>query len=90
MRWLVYMRLFHFHVKRIPGNKDGGADALSRRRQGSKDPPDNENEANDYFDAKLYSIHEIYYNIDPTQLKLTRGQDLFRSSYKQIINNTTC
>ena len=55
-RWLAYIRLFDFHVKHIPGNRNGGADALSRRGQSPEDPPEDENEADDYFDAKLYSI----------------------------------
>ena len=55
-RWLTYIRLFDFHVKHIPGNKNGGADALSRRGQGPQDLTEDEDEADDYFDAKLYSI----------------------------------
>jgi RNase H-like domain found in reverse transcriptase len=30
-RWLAYIRLFDFDVKHIPGNKNGSANALSRR-----------------------------------------------------------
>ena len=55
-RWLAYIRLFDFHVKHIPGNKNGGADALSRHGPGPDDSPEDEDEADDYFDAKLYSI----------------------------------
>ena len=55
-RWLAYIRLFDFHVKHIPGNKNGDADALSRHDQAPQDPLEDENEADDYFDAKLYSI----------------------------------
>jgi len=55
-RWLTFIRLFDFHVKHISGNKNGGADALSRRGQGPQDPLGDEDEADDYFDAKLYSI----------------------------------
>jgi transposase InsO family protein len=55
-RWLAYIRLFDFHVKHIPGTKNGGADALSRRGPGPQDSPEDEDEADDYFDAKLYSI----------------------------------
>jgi len=54
-RWLVYIRLFDFTVKHVPGKKNGGADALSRR--GYADGDEEEDQAvDDYFDAKLYSI----------------------------------
>jgi hypothetical protein len=53
-RWLTYIRLFDFDVKHIPGTKNGGADALSRRGLAPKDEVEDENEADDYFDAKLY------------------------------------
>lgn len=56
MRWLAYIRLFDFSIKHIPDNKNGGADALSRHGEGPQDPPEDENEADDYFDVKLYSI----------------------------------
>jgi len=55
-RWLVYIRLFDFHVKHIPGNKNSAADALFRCGVGLADPLEDENDADDYFDAKLYSI----------------------------------
>ena len=55
-RWLSYIRLFDFDVAHIPGNKNGGADALSRRGQVPNDDEEDENEADDYFDAKLYAI----------------------------------
>jgi hypothetical protein len=53
-RWLTYIRLFDFDVKHIPGTKNGGADALSRRGLSPDDGSEDENEADDYFDAKLY------------------------------------
>ena len=59
-RWLAYIRLFDFHVKHIPGNKNGAADALSRRGIGLADPLEDENDADDYFDGKLYSIRASY------------------------------
>jgi len=61
-RWLAYIRLFDFHVKHILGNKNGAADALSRRGAGPADPPEDENDADDYFDAKLYSMRASYGN----------------------------
>ena len=54
--WLSYIRLFDFDVEHIRGNKNGGADALSRCSQASQDDQEYENEADDYFDAKLYAI----------------------------------
>ena len=59
-RWLAYIRLFDFHVKHILGNKNGTADALSRRSAGPADLPEDEDDADDYFDAKLYSIQASY------------------------------
>src|SRR6204780_3185095 len=53
-RWLAYIRLFDFHVKHIAGNKNGAADALSRCGGESQDLHEDEDEADDYFDAKLY------------------------------------
>src|SRR5271169_2450165 len=55
-RWLTYIRLFDFDVKHIPGNKNGGADALSRRGKAPEDDEEDEGEADDYFESKLYSI----------------------------------
>jgi len=55
-RWLAYIRLFDFHVKHIPSNKNGGADALSRHGPGPDHSHEDEDEADDYFDTKLYSI----------------------------------
>jgi len=62
MRWLAYIRLFDFHVKHIPGNKNGATDALSQRGAGPADPPEDENDTDDYFDAKLYSMRASYGN----------------------------
>ena len=54
-RWLTYIRLFDFTVKHVPGNKNGGADALSRRGYADGDGEEDDT-VDDYFDAKLYSI----------------------------------
>jgi hypothetical protein len=52
---LTYIWLFDFDVKHVSGNKNGAADALSRRRRSpDNDDDDPEYDANDYFDAKLY------------------------------------
>ena len=57
-RWLAYIRLFDFDVKHIPRNKNGAADALSPRgRSPHDDPEDPEDNADDYFDAKLYHAY---------------------------------
>src|SRR5438552_10547659 len=64
-RWLTYIRLFDFTVKHVPGNKNGGADALSRR--GYADGDGEEDDAvDDYFDAKLYSIQVSSAPMNPT------------------------
>ena len=54
-RWLAYIRLFDFTVKHVPGRKNGGADALSRRDYADGDVEEDDT-VDDYFDAKLYSI----------------------------------
>src|SRR5216117_1926684 len=64
-RWLTYMRLFDFDVKHIPGNKNGGADALSRRGYADGDGEEDDT-VDDYFDAKLYSIQASSAPRDPT------------------------
>ena len=61
-RWLAYIRLFYFYVKHISGNKNGAADALSRHSAGPADPPEDENDTDDYFDMKLYSMRASYSN----------------------------
>ena len=58
--WLAYIWLFDFHVKHIPGDKKGATDALSRSGAGPADAPEDEDEADDYFDAKLSSIQGSY------------------------------
>ena len=55
-RWLTYIRLFDFDVKHIRGTKNGGADALSQRGRAPSEDIEDEDEADDYFDAKLYGI----------------------------------
>ena len=61
--WLAYIRLFDFDVKHIPGNKNGAGDALSRRGQSPHDYPDPEDDADDYFDAKLYHASNAGANV---------------------------
>jgi len=73
--------LFDFHVKHIPGNKNGGADALSRRGQASQDPLEDENEADDYFDAKLYSIQASDQSYDWNSYSLTVRIYLHEAEY---------
>ena len=53
--WLTYIRLFDFDVKHIPGNKNGGADALSRCGCAPNDDPD-DSDPDDYFDSQLYNL----------------------------------
>jgi hypothetical protein len=51
-RWLTYIRLFDFEVKHVPGNKNGGADALSRRGHSPYDDFD-DSDPEQYFDSRL-------------------------------------
>jgi hypothetical protein len=53
-RWLIYIRLFDFDVKHMQGTKNGVADVLSRRGVAPEDS--NDDDVDDYFDVKLYSI----------------------------------
>jgi len=50
-RWLAYIRLFDFTVKHVPGKRNGVGDALYTDGDDEEDQ-----EAADYFYAKLYSI----------------------------------
>ena len=67
MRWLTYIHLFDFTVKHVPGNKNGGADALSRRGYADGDGEEDDT-VDDYFDAKLYSIQASSAPRDPTAI----------------------
>ena len=55
-RWLSYIRLFDFDVRHIPGNKNGAADALSRRLPAANESDSDPESADDYFESKLYSV----------------------------------
>ena len=67
-RWLTYIRLFDFDVKHIPGNKNGGADALSWRGLALEDPDELSDDVDDYFDAKIFNIQ-----IKPRQAQHVHG-----------------
>jgi hypothetical protein len=53
-RWLTYIRLFDFDMRHMQGTKNGAADALSRYGTAPEDS-DNDDDMDDYFDAKIYS-----------------------------------
>jgi hypothetical protein len=55
-RWLLYIRLFDFEVKHVRGEKNGGPDALSRRGRAPEDEEEDENEVDEYFEGKMYSL----------------------------------
>ena len=58
-RWLSYIHLFDFSVRHIDGNKNGAADGLSRRGQSEND--EEEEDPDEYFEAKLgnYFIRNV-------------------------------
>jgi Integrase zinc binding domain/RNase H-like domain found in reverse transcriptase len=57
-RWLAYIRLFDFDTKHVQGNKNGAADALSRRGYCEEDGDlsDDDEAVDNFFEAKLYSV----------------------------------
>jgi hypothetical protein len=55
-RWLSYIRLFDFDTTHIPGNKNGAADALSRRGQSNEDDEESERDTDEHFEARMYGI----------------------------------
>jgi len=88
-RWLSYIRLFDFDAKHVPGNKNGGADALFRRGQSLQDEDEEENEADDYFDTKLYAITASNRLYDLSQVYLHEadydGEDLVLGHYLETL-----
>ena len=81
--------LFDFTVKHVPGNKNGGADALSRRRYADGDGEEDQ-KVDDYFDAKLYSIQGSSTPRDPMarvylQAGEYDGEDLTIGQYLQTL-----
>jgi RNase H-like domain found in reverse transcriptase/Integrase zinc binding domain/Reverse transcriptase (RNA-dependent DNA polymerase) len=72
-RWLAYIRLFDFTVKHVPGNKNGGADALSRRGHAKRDGEEDD-AVDDYFDAKLYSIQLLERSTPTARVYLHEGE----------------
>jgi len=93
-RWLTYIRLFDFDVKHIAGNKNGGADALSRRGQASEDDPD-DSDPDDYFESCLYNLRlEVQQSEHGPQNHTARiwllegeyeGQDLILGRYLETL-----
>ena len=54
-RWLAYIWLFDFDINHTLGNKSGATNVLSWRERSSDDLEVSENDADDCFDAQLYS-----------------------------------
>ena len=88
-RWLAYIRLFDFDVKHIPGNTNSAANALARCGQSSDDPEGPENEADDYFDAQLYSAYVSHNPSPTTRIYLHEleyeGEDLILAHYLEML-----
>ena len=93
IRWLTYIRLFDFDVKHIPGIKNGAADALSRRGQSPNDDAEDPDEADDYFEAKLYSISVSQQPLSPiARIYLHEGEyeddDLILERYLESLHRS--
>jgi hypothetical protein len=74
-RWLSYIRLFEFEVRHIPGNKNGAADALSRRIPSSDEAESDADSTDDYFESKLYAI-----SVTPDPVEDYRAQVWFQQA----------
>jgi hypothetical protein len=64
-RWLSYIRLFDFTVKHISGTKNGGADALSRRGKAEEDSEEEDDEVDDFFEARMYGLGVSQVDLNP-------------------------
>ena len=85
-RWLIYIRLFDFDVKHIPGSQNGAADSLSRRGKGPEDESDDD--PDDYFESQLYLclagvVQTIY-----SRISLRRGVYWRRSCSGSLFGDT--
>jgi RNase H-like domain found in reverse transcriptase/Integrase zinc binding domain len=79
-RWLSYIRLFDFDTRHVPGVKNGVADALSRRGRGPDDGEEkvDEEEAERYFEAKMYSISVDWGERADSEAKATNWEGKWR------------
>jgi hypothetical protein len=88
-RWLSYIRLFDFDVEHIPGNKNGAADALSRRMKSEDD--EMEEEVDGYFEARMYGITVAETTPEPSMARLYLhegeyiGDDLMLGQYLETL-----
>lgn len=76
-RWLAYIWLFDFDMEHIHGTKNGADDALSRHGRSPNDELGAEDDADNYFDAKLYDayVSDQRYHYDYTpQIYLHEGE----------------
>jgi len=55
-RWLSYIRLFDFDVEHINGKRNGAADGLSRRGIGKEEEIMEEEDPDDFFEAKVGNV----------------------------------
>ena len=53
-RWLSYILLFNFDVRHVKGERNGGADGLSRGK-GPEDSDDEGDDVDGFFDARMNS-----------------------------------
>ena len=90
-RWLSYIRLFDFDTQHVPGNKNGAADALSRRGHCEADGELTDDKVDEFFEAKMYSItagpveEDISVNFQVLRVRLNEeeyeGEDLLLGKY---------
>ena len=88
-RWLSYIRLFDFEVHHVAGNKNGAADALSRRNAAIDESESDPESADEYFESKLYSITVALASIYNAQVWLQQadyeGDDLILGRYLETL-----
>ena len=73
-------------MQHVLGNKNSGVNALSRRKRALEDSVENENDADNYFEAKLRAIRHGFRLSSSSSFQVFDRKFLVRSS--SITNNS--